>query len=218
MTIPKNARLSRLAEAASPIEYYPVKRRGQKRRLAPNWDAINWLEDETEGDTEICSKAPLDDGMNRQVTLGWYGAKRRGMYPRRMFDIFVLELSSTNPVAYTPCEACDNYAYTWACTEHPEIPWDTERRVWVRHVSGARRCHCTSCHERRERAAERSSGYTDMGTDELAPRRSTLDALADTSITIEGTFDPGILEIISDTIEASACSVRIEVERDGDTP
>lgn len=137
MTIPKYAGLSRLAEAASPIEYYPVKRRGQKRRLLPNWDAINWLERETEGDTEISDVQVLGTSeewaeMNGVRALGWYGAKRRNMYPRRMFDIFRLEASSTGLVTYTPCEACDDFSRTWACTEHPEIAWDTRRRVWVR--------------------------------------------------------------------------------------
>lgn len=133
MTIPKHAGLSRLAEAASPVEYYPVKRRGQRRRLTPNWDAINWLERETETDCEISDEAPLDFGMTRIIALGWFSAKRRGMHPRRMFDIFGLEASSSSTVAYPkPCPDCLDFSRTWACTEHPEIPWDTERRVWVR--------------------------------------------------------------------------------------
>lgn len=340
MTTPKHAGLSRLAEAASPVEYYPVKRRGQKRRLVPNWDAINWLERETEGDTEISDVSPLGDGMNRQLALGWYGAKRQGMYPRRMFDIFELEASSSNTISYPkPCPDCLDFSRTWACTEHPEIAWDTKRRVWVRPGTpiwyelhpedrpaepepqptayidtGARPPGATGLYDRmiemfgqplpspgftvrqadqeayRRQAAlyfqagpsdpnagrpgyhyhfptdrwvpdtddalgdfraggevgagffrgvevslpevsaderlaaewERQNGIPladvlrqlDRVPDELAPRRSILDALPDISVTLTGTFT---LEITSDTTEASARSVRIEVERDGDT-
>lgn len=113
--------------------HYPVKRRGQRRRLDPNWDAIRWLEDETLDDTEIVVATPVGLGMIRLITLGWYTAKGRKMYPRRMFEVFALEASSTTPVTYTPCEACDNYAYTWACTEHPEVSWDAERQDWTPH-------------------------------------------------------------------------------------
>lgn len=314
MTIPKHAGLSRLAEAASPVEYYPVKRRGQKRRLVPNWDAINWLERETEDDTEICNEAPLDFGMTRIIALGWYGAKRSGHYPRRMFDIFELEASSSSAVAYPkPCPDCLDFSRTWACTEHPEIPWDTERRVWVR--PGTPIWYELHPEDRPAEPEPQPTAYTDMGTDglrlpeglydrmiemfgqplpssgftvrqadqeayrrqaalyfraggergagffrgrevsfdevsaderlaaewerqngipladavramgdgvnpfDLGPTRRTyidrlLGDLPDASITLTGTFT---LEITSDTTEASARSVRIEVERDGDT-
>lgn len=163
MTIPKNAGLSHLADVDSPIEHYPVKRKGQPRRLDPNQDAIDWLERETATDTEIHSVTPLDFQMQSIRALGWYSAKRAGHYPRRMFDVFQLDESSTNPVSYpSPCPDCLDFSRTWACTEHPEITWDTKRHCWIRHVNGDRTtCECTSCHERRERAAERSSGYTD---------------------------------------------------------
>jgi hypothetical protein len=139
MTIPKHAGPSRLAEAASPIDYYPVKRRGQKRRLTPNWDAIRWLEDESEGDTEICGEAPRGapgsewGDVNVIRALGYYVAKRQGMYPRQMFDVFELEQSSSSMISYPdPCPACLDYSRTWACAEHHEIEWDTSRRCWVR--------------------------------------------------------------------------------------
>lgn len=258
MTIPKDAGLSRLADVSNEQAltfHYPVKRRGEKRRLRPNLEAIRYLEVSSETDTEITDVQVLGTSeewaeMNGVRALGWYGAKRSGHYPRRMFDVFELEASSSNTVAYPkPCPDCLDFSRTWACAEHPEIAWDTKRRVWVRHVNGDRTtCQCTPCHERRERAAERSSGYTDMGTDGLRPpqglyerliemygqplpspgftvrqadqeayrlanvlRRSILDALPDISVTLTGTFT---LEITSDTTEAS---VRIEVERDGDT-
>ena len=184
MTIPKNAGLSRLAEAASPIEYYPVRRRGQKRRLTPNWDAIRWLEEDTEGATEISDVAPLGaentpwHSINNVRALGYYSAKRTGHYPRRMFDVFDLEVSSSNMISYAdPCPGCQDFSRSWACIEHPEVAWNTKRRVWERHIEDRTRCSCTPCTERRERAAEASSGYTDMGTDGLRPPQGLYDRL-----------------------------------------
>lgn len=184
MTIPKNAGLSRLAEAASPIEYYPVRRRGQKRRLIPNWDAIRWLEEDTEGATEISDVAPLGaentpwHSINNVRALGYYSAKRTGHYPRRMFDVFDLEVSSSNMISYAdPCPGCQDFSRSWACTEHPEVAWNTKRRVWERHIEDRTRCSCTPCTERRERAAEASNGYTDMGTDGLRPPQGLYDRL-----------------------------------------
>lgn len=147
MTIPKNesgrgpdttyAGLSRPSDVANPVEHYPVRRRGTKRRLNPNWDAIRWLEDGQLDDTEISDAKVLGDGdwasMLGVRALGWYSAKRSGHYPRRMFDIFGLEVSSSSMIHYpSPCPDCHDFSRTWACAEHPEIKWDTARRCWVR--------------------------------------------------------------------------------------
>ena len=140
MTIPKSAGLSRLADVSNEQAltfHYPVKKRGEKRRLRPNLDAIRYLEIEAETDTEIESVNQLGNTeewaeMYGVRALGWYSAKRAGHYPRRMFDVFALETSSSNSVSYTPCAACDDFSRSWACADHPEVKWDTARRCWVR--------------------------------------------------------------------------------------
>jgi hypothetical protein len=241
MTIPKNAGLSRLAEAASPIEYYPVRRQGQKRRLTPNWDAIRWLEEDTEGATEISDVAPLGaentpwHSINNVRALGYYSAKRTGHYPRRMFDVFDLGVSSSNMISYAdPCAGCQDFSRSWTCTEHPEVAWNTKRRIWERHIEDRTRCSCTPCTERRARAAARvSSGLVRSTGHIIAEERrlretwaSRLEALQDATLTVnlEGTFDPSVLtaartlEIESET-EQGAGPLAIEVEpSDGSTP
>lgn len=127
MTIPKNAGLSRLAEAASPIEYYPIKKKGQPRRLRPNLDAIRYLEAEQEQPTEIFELYDAGEAIpgsfvseyKIQRANGWYDAKRDGMYPRPMFQTFDLVISSSNMVPYLePCPDCDDWSRTSKCEEH----------------------------------------------------------------------------------------------------
>lgn len=103
---------------ASDTGHYPVRKRGQKRTLNPNRDAIRWLENETLDDTEISQVYPLGAGLECVRAQGFVKARVWGC-PRRMFDVFALEASSTMPVSRTACEACDNFSRTWACTEHP---------------------------------------------------------------------------------------------------
>jgi hypothetical protein len=100
---------------------YPVRRRGERRRLNPNQAGINWLEGEAfQAATEI-TEIYLAGELNEfrvSVADGWYGAKHNGMYPRPMFQVFGLEVSSMIGRQVTPCPDCDNWAYTSRCQVH----------------------------------------------------------------------------------------------------
>lgn len=137
----KHSGLSRLADVAREVTggdaFYPVKKRGERRRLNPNWVGIAWLEAESLADTEITHTAGLAPDMPGLLTLMTAGEARaviRGMHPRRMIDVFDLDQSSTLGVRYSsPCPACQNFAVSWKCDRHGELPWDEEKRRFVRH-------------------------------------------------------------------------------------
>lgn len=104
---------------------YPVKKKGERRRLDPNWVAIAWLEAETLDATEIAYMADLEIvGMPGMLTLMAAGKARalvgRTSQCRRMIDVLSLDHSSSNPTSYHPCPDCDNFAVSWNCPEHPE--------------------------------------------------------------------------------------------------
>lgn len=178
-------------------DYYPVKRKGERRRLRPNPGAIRYLEDATETDTEIESVERLGDQeewaqMNGVRALGWYNAKRAGHYPRRMFDVFALETSSTYPVSYSkPCPACQDFSRTWACTEHYELP---RRRQLPGRVQ-------------RPGSEVRPTAYC---SPEPAPVDSYRRIAALPSYPIP-------LEIVGETVQGTNDAIRIEVESDGST-
>lgn len=124
----KHSGLSRLAdvarEATGEAAHYPVKKKGERRRLDPNWTAIAWLEADTLDDTEIVYTADLEIiGMPGLLTLMAAGKTRalvgRTSQCRRMIDVFSLDTSSTHPTSYKPCPYCDNFAVSWNCPEHP---------------------------------------------------------------------------------------------------
>lgn len=131
MTIPKNAGLSHLADVANEsigVKHYPVKRKGERRRLVPNWDAIRYLEDESWTDTEIseeltAGEAVFDDDavylgteFKIQRALGYFSARQRGMYPWPMFQVFASFKISMVP--YSPCPDCDDFSRTSKCEVH----------------------------------------------------------------------------------------------------
>lgn len=130
MTIPKNAGLSHLADVANPIKHYPIKKKGQRRRLVPNWDAIRYLEDESWTDTEIseeldAGEAVLDDDavhlgteFKIQRALGYFSARQKGMYPWPMFQTFPATSFKINSVPYSPCPDCDDFSRTSKCEVH----------------------------------------------------------------------------------------------------
>lgn len=104
---------------------YPVKRKGERRRLDPNWTAIAWLEANTLDATQIIYTADLEPvGMPGMLTLMAAGKRwalgGRTSQCRRMIDVFGLERSSSHRTSYTPCPDCDNFAVSWNCPEHPE--------------------------------------------------------------------------------------------------
>lgn len=120
--------LSRLMDAAFPADHYPVRQKRQPRRLNPNWDGIRWLEEQSEADTEIHSEmgageynpnSPTGCEFKIQRALGYYRAKRAGMYPRPMFQVLRPGAGSAPQLSYPdPCPACDDWSRTSRCTEH----------------------------------------------------------------------------------------------------
>lgn len=125
-------------------------------------------------EVEYTEKYP-DDGIEYTYARG----RARKSYPRPMFQIIPRDAFSGSGHSVTPCQ-CDRFDRSWNCELHPEISWDPKRRRWDRPCTGDRtRCDCTPCYERRQRAQERSSGYTDMGSDGLRPPQGLYDRLVD---------------------------------------
>lgn len=122
------------------VEHYPVKRRGQKRRLDPNWPAIAWLEAESLADTEIVDTDEVTletDGVTEIITLeharGNYEARERRHYPRTMFQLIEDGHSSGSPTSpASPCPDCYDFSRSWNCPDHPEVPWGGPERGWLR--------------------------------------------------------------------------------------
>lgn len=128
MPIP-NAGLSHLADVAREVmqpnspgaHHYPIRKKGEPRRLDPNQAGINWLEEHTAHDTEIVFRRDEKDGHQTLIARGWSEARQRGMHPRRMIDLFEPGQSSTLPIAYSsPCPDCDDWARTAQCEVHHE--------------------------------------------------------------------------------------------------
>lgn len=152
--------LSRLADTASELLdatcHYPVRRRGEKRRLTPNTDGAAWLEERSWFLTEI---PDLDDVLPDPDTgLIFYeavGASQRD-YSRPAFQLIVDGGFSGAKQRIKACEACDNFVYSWNCSDHPELPWDDVRGRWVRPCTDLPSCGCTPCYiERQDRTESR---------------------------------------------------------------
>lgn len=134
MTIPKKAGLSHLADASNEQAltfHYPIKKKGEPRRLRPNLDAIRYLEIEAETDTEIHSEYDAGESVfdeddtflgvefKVQRALGYFGARQTGMYPWPMFQTFPATALKAKGVVYLdPCPACDDWSRTSRCEEH----------------------------------------------------------------------------------------------------
>ena len=103
--------------------HYPVRKRGEARRLNPNYPGIHWLERESQGETELLGSDeydPWNNGLKILRARGYYKARHNG-YPRRMFDLFGPDYTSAYNVEYWfPCPACDDWARTSRCADHPD--------------------------------------------------------------------------------------------------
>lgn len=136
--------------------------------------------------TEITEESEHQaDGLKYTFARGFSasgvaGTRNVSNYARPMIQPIDDGAFSGSAVPGTTCGPCGDFSRSWACAEHPQIDWDTERRQWKRPCTGDRsRCGCDPCHERRERAAERSSGYVSMGTDGLRPPERIYDQLVE---------------------------------------
>ena len=208
--------------------HYPVKRKGQRRRLDPNREGALWLEDETRDDTEIDPEDCYGTGelIPGTYTLefkilraeGYFKARRQGHYARPMFETFGLLASSSNRVPYpAPCPDCDDWSRTSRCTEHHDrdgvagLRMGEERRR-ARSNDGRPMLFGDRLLELYTRAGiQRSSGGADQIVRQPYPTgsRFTLGQLQAVAI---DPFRPHTLEITGDTVQAPASTVQIEVE------
>jgi len=102
------------------FDCYPVKRRGERRRLNPNREGIAWLEEQSETDTEISVTYGMGDDFLVHRALGYHSARRRDMYPWPMFQTFSGFKANMLP-CLDPCPHCDNWARTSRCTSHHDL-------------------------------------------------------------------------------------------------
>jgi hypothetical protein len=125
---------------------YPVKRRGDRRRLNPNRDGIAWLEEQSETDTEISTTYPMGaiaytpEGEVYEFAvhraLGYYSARRRDMYPWPMFQVHAGFKASM--LVFDSCPDCDDWSRTSRCTSHHDqdgvagLKMGDERRAYRR--------------------------------------------------------------------------------------
>jgi hypothetical protein len=110
--------------------YYPVKRRGDRRRLIPNQPGIEWLESEEndfdDADIEFSQQDPLNDEL---VFTFAYGRSTKS-YARPMFQALSVEAySSFRNIAGTACP-CGDFSRSWNCEEHGELPYDYDTGRW----------------------------------------------------------------------------------------
>ena len=111
-------------------DFYPVRRRGEPRRLNPDWAAIDWLEAGIAQDTETVATRPLGctDG---ELYITYAAGARWKRYNRPMFQPLPLEASSSLPQqTRKPCAACYDFHRTWACEDHPELAYNAKHKQW----------------------------------------------------------------------------------------
>lgn len=119
----KNRGLGLLAEVAADEDYYPVRRRGEKRRLNPNRAAIEWLENDTSdllkahfrylmSDTGGRYGAAYDEPLDLILVTKAYGATLGTHHNRPMFECFGITGNKGSQDYADPCPDCDNLAYS----------------------------------------------------------------------------------------------------------
>jgi hypothetical protein len=134
-------------------------------------------------------------------------------YARPMFQVLPRDAFSCGAIVVTPCRACDDFSRSWACEEHHELPWDAEKGRFQRPDRVDAPILDTLVEQYRQAMhmiAENQFPPVD-GRRFLDPYRG----LPSFTTTLEGTFDPNFLEITGETVQGTADTVRIEVERRG---
>lgn len=234
----KHSGLSQLADTAREMmqpnkpsaRHYPVKKRQEKRVLNPNWLGIAHLEAEALGDTEIISEYPYGEYIDDDLMLGpefvhlrasgFYQAKRDGMYPRPMFQVFDLEISSSSQISYAdPCPACDDWSRTARCEEHHDRDGAAGLKLGrQRREERNRRLDPAADSLRYAMPDYRDVHSYDTQIDWEAIDRvpqellDRIGRLPNFTLTVEGTFEPGaFLEVTGET-EQGTGSFAIEVE------
>lgn len=135
----KHQGLAQLADTVN-TSHYPVRRRGQKRQLNPNWVGIAWLEAEALEDTEILqtiepdartSAYKMGEGLavqhsRRAAEMADESVRERPLYVRPMFQVFndtderVIVHHGTRVRADKSCADCYDFQYPGRdCPRHP---------------------------------------------------------------------------------------------------
>lgn len=139
----KNSGLGQLAEAAAGEEFYPIRRRGEKRRLNPNRAAIEWLEADTFSMTDEYSRFLMTDTGGRYgagrgeiddtvLVTKTFGANLGSHHSRPMFECFEITGNKGTASYPNPCPNCDNLAYSpRECGQHAEAPPQDVLRDYV---------------------------------------------------------------------------------------
>lgn len=127
----KNAGLSRLADVSNEqngVFSYPVKKKGQRRRLTPNWSGIKWLEAD-EAATEIEERCAVEtEGLVYTFAYG----RHDKIYRRPMFQLIPTETASPGRSMHGHACPCGDFSRTAYCDEHGELDFDWKRRAWIR--------------------------------------------------------------------------------------
>lgn len=145
---------NRLAEVAADEDYYPVRRRGEKRRLNPNRAAIEWLEADAERGMHAVTVYMMDDtggrySLEEAVVLRsdmlkvtrTYGANLGSHHSRPIFECFSINKVKRVTCSSSSCGNCDNFAYSFrGCELHgveDAQPKPNPHRDTLREIQGA---------------------------------------------------------------------------------
>jgi hypothetical protein len=102
-------------------DYYPIKKKGTRRRLNPNRAAIEWLDEDCQSSTTIVAlrEDPDVDLVVQRTNGGEWTRDETSNYVRPMIQ--VLGGGSATPRNFAnPCPACDDWSRTANCADHPE--------------------------------------------------------------------------------------------------
>lgn len=131
--------LSRTADAARILlggeDPYPVKRRGERRRLNPNTEGIAWLDARAKRDAEITREYGMNDqgvmvaadSVNAVITLqrgnsAWDHYRPAPRYLRAMIQPLPAapdRIDGDAMICPDPCPNCYDFSYAWSCPHHP---------------------------------------------------------------------------------------------------
>jgi hypothetical protein len=117
-------------DVASDEDHYPVRRRGEKRRLNPNAEGIAWLDRRAAEVTATTRTRLMDDrgvilpdnGRLKAdfVVTRVYPRPRVDNHMRPMFQTFYVDTWSGTTSYVNPCPDCLNMAYSWSCPKHQQ--------------------------------------------------------------------------------------------------
>lgn len=128
----KHSGLGQLADVAKELTdpaggHYPVRRRGERRKLHPNWAGIAWLEAQTLKHTDLLGTCEVHDGdgvlwHTRAAARTSEGAPTHHVRPMiELIDDYHVREELMSGAQYSiPCPGCDDWSRTARCAEHTE--------------------------------------------------------------------------------------------------